>query len=479
MNSEEFEKIIKKKIKIFNKEHYFLPFSKILTEASSNNLKSNNKIITKKLDILDLINSKEKGNHKNIFPWYIIMKIIIFSKDNNNNINLLCYNYLLRLSNIIIKQLLSISMKYKSNLSFCVKIYLKICEEKIYGKTKVQKNISPKKEHRNILYRRITTFSKIPLIHSSLKKEEIKKLFESKRPNSKKEKSKSINDKNNNKFYSNTFLYCNSFTRLFIGDTDEVSVKERYLSNIIVKNEQRLNLHGSYVDLSGGYLKQLYNNIVNKYHMQESIANPENNSNTKLIEIQKAFKKDYKKIILSKKNNQDKTLNNNFSERDEKPSSQPKFVYPSIINYKHINNDKSTSSLTLRKINKNNITNIILKKDNLNLKKNIKKNNLNKKIYSINNNKIDNFIDNTFAYNNKCLSNENSLNNSISKKRKKTITNYKDKNHFNKRLSEKKLFGTKLIFNSINENNNMIYNNIRNNNNLSKNYLDKTDFFFN
>ena len=487
MNSEELEKIISEKIKLYTKEHFFYIFAKILIESSSYNFKSKNKILTTKLDIFDLINAKEKGNPKNISLWHVIMKMLLFSKDNNNSINLLCYNYLLRLSNMIIKQLLPISIKSKYNLTFCVKIYLKLCEEKIFGKNRMNKNSPAKKEHKSVLYRRLTTFSRIPLIHSSLKKEEIKKLFEMKKSNTKKQKNKSINDKNNNnKLNSNTFLYCNSFTRLFIGDTDEESVKERYLSNIIVKNEQRLNLHGAYIDLSGGYLKQLYNKIVNQNHMQNSTVNPENNSNKKLIEIQKAFKKDYKKVILLKKNNQENTSKNinynNFTERNEKSLPKPKFLYPSIINYKYNNNkhnDKISSSL--RKNKKNNITKIISNKDNLNLKKNIKENNLNQNIYLKNNNKKDYYIDNTFVYNNiKSLSNENSINNSISKKRKKNNTSFKDKNLFNKRIGEKKLFHKKLVFNSINGNNKMIYNTIKNNNNINyKNYLDKTDFFFN
>ena len=305
MNSEEIEKIISQKIKVYTKPQFFNLFSKILTESSSNKFKSKNKILTKKLDILVLINSKENGKINNLSPWHILMKMILFSKENNNSINALSYNYLLRLSNMIIKQLSPISIKYKFNIQFCVKIYLKLCEEKIFGKKKIHKNNSAKKENKNILYRRLTTFSRIPLIHSNIKKEEIRKIFENKKSNLKKEKNKTIQEKNN-KLNPNNFLYCNSFTRLFIGDTDEESVKERYLSNIIVKNEQRLNLHGTYIDLSGGYLKQLYIKIANQNHMQELNVNPENNINKKLIEIQKAFKNDYKKIILLKKINKRK-----------------------------------------------------------------------------------------------------------------------------------------------------------------------------
>ena len=36
--------------------------------------------------------------------------------------------------------------------------------------------------------------------------------------------------------------YNNSFTRLFIGETDEKAIRERYLSNMIVKKHKQLHL---------------------------------------------------------------------------------------------------------------------------------------------------------------------------------------------------------------------------------------------
>jgi hypothetical protein len=69
---------------------------------------------------------------------------------------------------------------------------------------------------------------------------------------------KSINDLNQKNINnSSKLLYSSSFTRLFIGETDVKSIKERYNSNINVKKEQKMekkkkNKNSS---LSGTYLK--------------------------------------------------------------------------------------------------------------------------------------------------------------------------------------------------------------------------------
>jgi hypothetical protein len=59
-------------------------------------------------------------------------------------------------------------------------------------------------------------------------------------------------------------LYCNSFTRLFIGETDHNSILNRHLSNILVLKPENLNINGKFVDLSGGYLKNFFNRIYKK-----------------------------------------------------------------------------------------------------------------------------------------------------------------------------------------------------------------------
>lgn len=493
MNYEEIEKIIKdNNIKLFTKDNFFDYFSKILSELSSNIFKcKSNKILTKKLESQESINFEEDGKSKNVSPWYKVMKIILFSKENNNfNINLLCYNYMLRFSNIIKKKLLAISIKTNTSLSLCIKIYLKLCEEKLVDKNKIIKKKYSQKETKNLLFKRLTTnFTRMSLIRANLKKEEFKNLEIKKSKNKtdyKKQINKTINNEKNNKNNSH-FLYCNSFTRLFIGEIDEESVKERYLSNIIVKNEQRLNIHGLYVNLSRGYLKQLYNKIQKQNQIEELISNPENISNRKLVEIQKTFKKDYKLIERLKNNSQKKgqkniIINNNLTDRNA--ILQPNSIYPSIIKYNYKNNNKHIYKVT--SLNK--------KKEKRKIIKSLIKNKYEKyKLFKINNSEnISNYLNNsnintikgknciinTFVNNTKYLSKGNSLNNSNSKEKKNIFLNIKDKSEiFKKRLNIKKNFiKQELNFNSFNGNK-KICNNFGDKE-VFKNFLNKNDFFF-
>jgi hypothetical protein len=58
--------------------------------------------------------------------------------------------------------------------------------------------------------------------------------------------------------------YSNSFTRLFIGETDEDAIREKYLSNMVVKKHKQLHLLNSYTDLSSMYLKRMYYKLFKK-----------------------------------------------------------------------------------------------------------------------------------------------------------------------------------------------------------------------
>ena len=60
------------------------------------------------------------------------------------------------------------------------------------------------------------------------------------------------------------FDYTNSFTRLFIGEIDEDSIRERYLSNMVVKKHKQLHLLNNYMDLSSMYLKRMYYKLFKK-----------------------------------------------------------------------------------------------------------------------------------------------------------------------------------------------------------------------
>ena len=75
---------------------------------------------------------------------------------------------------------------------------------------------------------------------------------------------KSINDLNQkNKNNSSKILYSSSFTRLFIGETDVKSIKERYNSNMNVKKEQKIEKKKKNINsnLSRTYLKMFLNKV--------------------------------------------------------------------------------------------------------------------------------------------------------------------------------------------------------------------------
>lgn len=71
---------------------------------------------------------------------------------------------------------------------------------------------------------------------------------------------KNFNKKNKNS--SLKILYSSSFTRLFIGETDIDSIRERYLSNIDVKKEEKIEKRSKNPNSSDNYLKKFANKII-------------------------------------------------------------------------------------------------------------------------------------------------------------------------------------------------------------------------
>jgi len=240
------EEIIKNNIKLFTNSKYFRIFSNILKEISLNLFKlENSKCLSYMLENTEN-DLKETKNTTNCSLWFIIMKALLYKKQNKYskkyNIDYLSYKYLLRLCKLKNKQLLSIAIKQKKNLFSCIKIYLSLCDEKMNEKKKLflSKNTLKKRRRSSIFRRSTNTTRRIPLIKANISKEEIKKLKEGNKRKSCEKKEASDNNKIKNK--NNSLLYCNSFTKLFIGETDENSVKERHLSNMVVKYEQKLHV---------------------------------------------------------------------------------------------------------------------------------------------------------------------------------------------------------------------------------------------
>ena len=83
--------------------------------------------------------------------------------------------------------------------------------------------------------------------------------------------------------------YNNSFTRLFIGETDEDSIRERYLSNMVVKKHKQLHLLNNYMDLSSMYLKRMYYKLFKKEGEKGAMDKD-------MINVINQFENDHKKV---------------------------------------------------------------------------------------------------------------------------------------------------------------------------------------
>ena len=261
---------VRQKIKLFTKEPYFKCFNYILSEKSKNlpafkkysNISFSNELLLKekensrnKLQLIKL--EKEKSNQS---LWNLIMllisdipnKIKLEYKTNEFNLNPICYSYITNLCNKKLKLLSSFSITHKIPLDILVKFYLDLCINQINQKEVDNDDISSYNLEKSI---KIVDFKKFPKKSSqvtSLKKQTMQKIN-----NNNKEKKQPI-------LVSPPIEYSNSFTRLFIGEIDPSSVRERYLSNIVVKKLKQLHLYSSYQELSNMYLKRLYNKLFKK-----------------------------------------------------------------------------------------------------------------------------------------------------------------------------------------------------------------------
>ena len=329
------------------------------------------------------------------------------------------------------------------------------------------------------------------MIKANISKEEIKKIKEgNKRKSCEKKEISGINKIKNKK---NSLLYCNSFTKLFIGNIDENSVKERHLSNMAVKYEQKLHVNGSYIDLSGGYLKQLFNKISRQKQSKENDLKAQNSSCKKLIEIQKMFQKDYQIIEKTKKINQKNKEKISKSQRSIKSNSKlfhsnigscnpsHKLASPSYSQKKKLDQNTSNDNTFEQKLKYRKITNYNQPKNLKN--KIIKRINLNSNINSsfkyLPGNKIDNIFSSSYIHNSQNKDNSRSLSSIF--KGNKNISN--GKNIFGKKKFIEKLRINKDIFKRNLGLNSTKYESINNIDNLKrkitlKNYMNKNDFFY-
>ena len=252
---------VRQKIKLFTKEPYFQCFNHILTEKSKK-LPAFKKISPFSFSTEFLLREKEKirNNLKLIKVdkekssksfWHLIMllstnipnKKILEYKKNEFNLNPICYAYITNLCNKKLKLLSSFSIEHKIPLDILVKFYLDLCIN----------HINQKDSDNNIKTSRIIDYKKFAKNSGLIKKQNLQK-----------NNNNIAADKKKPILGPHQIEYSNSFTRLFIGEIDPTSVRERYLSNIVVKKIKELHLYSSYQELSNLYLKRLYKKLFKK-----------------------------------------------------------------------------------------------------------------------------------------------------------------------------------------------------------------------
>ena len=321
---------------------------------------------------------------------------------------------------------------------------------------------------------------------------------------------KSLNNLNKkNKNFSLKILYSSSFTRLFIGETDIDSIRERYLSNLNVKKEEKLGKKNGDSNQSETYLKIFFNrviqnpknelplieknmeNLLTKFRKNQEIIEKYKRITLKEEKLNKNKKKDFKKIkrmntVINCENNTKMKINLDFNTDDDNDVNKNFTTYSS---YKFKRNETLRTPKRKKDIINNNNDNDII---------NDYKNKKNRKNMSFNKRGINNILKinkNRNKKSNNIL--KINIRNNIFQELNKNIllterNNNSQKSNF-KLLFEKKLFKNKnnnnLYNKSLSLNKNLtskgerrhLYNKMAKCkiNNKTKNFFTKNDFYFN
>ena len=250
------QEIILNKVKLFTKENYFGYFSSIIIKLSHNIT-----AFQKKVSLSISITSLQKENIHTSW-WQLITRLIfplnkslLYKEENeieNENeyefdLNPLCFEYLKNYCHKKMKQLSSLSQTERIPLTRILPMYLNLCERQIKKAKEKESGIYHLTKESFKLKKNSFLFNKQP---SFINRTQIK--FSTKKNGGK------------NLPSVQQLEYCNSFTRLFIGDTDENSIMERYLSNMVVKKHRQLHLLNSCMDLPSMYLKRMYYKLFKK-----------------------------------------------------------------------------------------------------------------------------------------------------------------------------------------------------------------------
>ena len=269
--NEALEEVILYRVKLFSKENYFRYFRYILLELSNNIY-----AFREKKTLSNSLSSKLiEGNNLSI--WMLIYKLMFQIKneittENEMNLNPLCFQYLKTLCLKRMKKLVAISNAEVLPLDQVIFVYLNLCEKQIKINKDKGNYFKYKTEYRSKDRKSIIAFNQENNLLNNNQQMKInhRKLGAKNGPISK------------------PLSYNNSYTRLFIGETDKESIRERYLSNMAVKKQKQLHLSNAYGDFSIIYLKNMYKKLFEKKVKLKC--------DNDMIKIVKQFENDYKVI---------------------------------------------------------------------------------------------------------------------------------------------------------------------------------------
>ena len=388
---------INQKIKFFSKEKYFNLFSYMLIKKSKN-FSAFKKVSSLVLSIDNFAKQKEfrkckklnitinEEKRNKISPWFYLMiyicnirnkKRFIKLKKNELNIDPIIYAYMVNYCQNKLKLLHNFSIHHNLNLTNLVKLYLDLCSYQIL--LDKEENSEDENINQNII-------NNIKYYSQRKTKFNIKelKMYNSNNPSRNKinirlqNNKTALTSKKNSKIKLSTYIeskskkdkkkiiYSNSFTRLFIGETDQTSVKKQYISNVFIKNFCLLKLFNKKIDVPTLYLKKFYNKLSKKENLIDSGMN----------NILNKFKSDSKMVETYQKNSLsfDKSKKN-FDKKRENIKKQFRkkiniYTKPSLKNNKFSSYDK-ISKLSLFTPNNKYLMNLKNSWDRLNI--NIKK----------------------------------------------------------------------------------------------------------
>ena len=153
--------------------------------------------------------------------------------------------------------------------------------------------------------------------------------------------------------------YCNSLSRLFIGETDEKSVREKYLMNITIKKQQKIKLNGVNMSKAESYTKNIVNEIKNKgiiIDLNLAKIIDKFNKEQKILE---EYKKQLKmrnnfpniKIIKNKNNNKNNSVVQvpNCNNKKYIKTSNSCFDYKTLVKFEDSKNSRNNKKVNLKK----------------------------------------------------------------------------------------------------------------------------------